>query len=162
LRFRPGERARERRSPACGPRPAVSQCAQDGRGPTESWPPGPRRQAATERQDMRPTGPVELVLIVSPQSVLRGEVIAELARLADAGTIDVLDALVVRKADDGRVEWLEVGESGDDELARVVGEPAGLLAAEDVDDIADELAPGSAVGMLVFEHTWARGLASAV
>jgi len=111
---------------------------------------------------MRPTGPVELVLIEFPRSDFRGEIIAELARLADAGTIDVLDALVVRKADDGRVEWLEVGESGDDELARVVGEPAGLLAAEDVDDIADELAPGSAVGMLVFEHTWARGLASAV
>ena len=111
---------------------------------------------------MRPTGPVELVLIEFPRSDFKGEIIAELGRLVDAGTIDVLDALVVRKGDDGSVEWLEASDSGAEELARIVGEPAGLLAADDVDDIADDLAPGSAVGMLVFEHTWARGLGTAV
>ncbi len=111
---------------------------------------------------MRPAGPVELVLIESPRSDFKGEIIAELGRLVDAGTIDVLDALVVRKGDDGSVEWLEASDSGAEELARIVGEPAGLLAADDVDDIAGDLAPGSAVGMLVFEHTWARGLGAAV
>ncbi|MFI2102266.1 DUF6325 family protein [Isoptericola sp. NPDC019693] len=111
---------------------------------------------------MRPSGPVELVLIEFPRSDFKGEIIAELGRLADAGTIDVLDALVVRKGDDGSVEWLEASDSGADELARIVGEPAGLLAAEDVEDIAADLAPGSAVGMLVFEHAWARGLGDAV
>ncbi|MCZ2264479.1 DUF6325 family protein [Isoptericola nanjingensis] len=112
---------------------------------------------------MRPTGPVELVLIEFPRSDFKGEIVAELGRLVDAGTIDVLDALVVRKGEDGSVEWLEASEeSGAEELARIVGEPAGLLAADDVEDIADELAPGSAVGMLVFEHTWARGLGAAV
>ncbi|MCK9793474.1 DUF6325 family protein [Isoptericola sp. 4D.3] len=111
---------------------------------------------------MRPTGPVELVLIEFPQSDFKGEIVAELARLVDGGTIDVLDALLVRKAQDGTVEWLEASEGGDDELARIVGEPAGLLAADDADDIAAELAPGAAVGMIVFEHTWARGLAGAV
>lgn len=111
---------------------------------------------------MRPTGPVELVLIEFPQTDFKGEVIAELGRLVDAGTIDVLDALLIRKADDGTVEWLEATEGGDDELARIVGEPAGLLAAEDVDDIAEDLAPGAAVGMLVFEHVWACGLTGAL
>ncbi|GAB6940310.1 hypothetical protein JCM11754A_38370 [Isoptericola variabilis] len=105
---------------------------------------------------------MELVLIEFPRSDFKGEIIAELGRLVDAGTIDVLDALVVRKGDDGSVEWLEASDSGAEELARIVGEPAGLLAADDVDDIADDLAPGSAVGMLVFEHTWARGLGAAV
>ncbi|MEU2200118.1 DUF6325 family protein [Isoptericola sp. NPDC019482] len=111
---------------------------------------------------MRPTGPVELVLIEFPRSDFKGEIVAELGRLVDAGTIDVLDALLIRKADDGTVEWFEATEGGDDELARIVGEPAGLLATEDVDDISAELAPGAAVGMLVFEHVWARGLTGAV
>ncbi|MGF0116936.1 DUF6325 family protein [Promicromonospora sp. Marseille-Q5078] len=111
---------------------------------------------------MRSTGPVELVLIEFPRSEFKGEIVAELGRLVDAGTIDVLDALLIRKAEDGAVEWLEATEGGDEELARIVGEPAGLLAEDDVEDISAELAPGSAVGMLVFEHTWARGLAGAV
>lgn len=111
---------------------------------------------------MRSTGPVELVLIEFPRSEFKGEIIAELGRLVDAGTIDVLDALLIRKGEDGTVEWLEATEGGDEELARIVGEPAGLLAADDVDDVSEELAPGAAVGVLVFEHTWARGLAGAV
>ncbi|WP_166847960.1 DUF6325 family protein [Isoptericola sp. BMS4] len=111
---------------------------------------------------MGPSAPVELVLIEFPRSEFKGEIVAELSRLVDAGTIDVLDALLIRKDTDGSVEWLEATDGGDDELARIVGEPAGLLAADDVDAVAEDLAPGSAVGMLVFEHTWARGLGSAV
>ncbi|MCA5894014.1 DUF6325 family protein [Isoptericola sp. NEAU-Y5] len=111
---------------------------------------------------MATSGPVELVLIEFPRSDFKGEIVAELGRLVDAGTVDVLDALLIRKAADGAVEWLEATEGGDDELARIVGEPAGLLAADDVDAVAEDLAPGSAVGMLVFEHSWARGLSAAV
>lgn len=111
---------------------------------------------------MGSSAPVELVLIEFPHSEFKGEIVAELSRLVDAGTVDVLDALLIRKDTDGAVQWLEATEGGDDELARIVGEPAGLLAADDVDAVAEELAPGSAVGMLVFEHTWARGLTGAV
>ena len=67
---------------------------------------------------MRSTGPVELVLIEFPRSEFKGEIIAELGRLVDAGTIDVLDALLIRKGEDGTVEWLEATEGGDEELAR--------------------------------------------
>jgi hypothetical protein len=111
---------------------------------------------------MGSSAPVELVLIEFPDSDFKGEIIAELSRLVDAGTVDVLDALLIRKDTDGTVEWLEATEGGDDDLARIVGEPAGLLAADDVDAVAEDLAPGSAVGMLVFEHTWAHGLTGAI
>ncbi|GAA4727724.1 DUF1269 domain-containing protein [Isoptericola chiayiensis] len=110
---------------------------------------------------MTSTAPVELVLIEFPQSDFTGEILAELARLQSAGTISVLDALAIRKDTDGDVEWLEATDAGT-ELADLVGEPSGLLAEDDVDAIAEELVPGSAVGMVVFEHTWATGLTSAI
>lgn len=110
---------------------------------------------------MEVTAPVELLLVEFPRSEFKGEIIAELTRLSQAGTINVLDALAIRKDADGSVEWFEAVDA-DDELAELVGEPSGLLAEDDVDAIADDLAPGSAVGMLVFEHTWAAGLTAAI
>ncbi|WP_278234553.1 DUF6325 family protein [Isoptericola sp. AK164] len=110
---------------------------------------------------MKVTAPVELLLVEFPHTEFTGEILAELTRLQDAGTINVLDALAIRRDLDGDVEWLEAVDAGS-ELGDLVGEPAGLLAEDDVDAIAEDLAPGSAVGMLVFEHTWATGLAGAV
>ncbi|WP_402465103.1 DUF6325 family protein [Isoptericola aurantiacus] len=110
---------------------------------------------------MTVTAPVELVLIEFPHSDFTGEIVAELARLQSSGTISVLDALAVRKDDDGDIEWLEAVDAGA-ELGDLVGEPSGLLAEDDVDAIAADLEPGAAVGMVVFEHTWAAGLTSAI
>lgn len=106
--------------------------------------------------------PVELLLVQFPGNNFSGEIAAELGRLVEAGTIRVMDALLVRKSADGSTEWLEVTEADDSGLSDLVGEPAGLLAEEDVDAIADELEPESSVGMLLFEHTWAANFAGAV
>jgi len=115
----------------------------------------------TERQDMNAAAPVELLLVEFPHSEFKGEIVAELVRLSQAGTIKVLDMLAIRKNEDGSVEWLEAADAAD-ELADLVGEPSGLLAEDDVAAVADDLTPGAAVGMLVFEHTWATGLTSAL
>lgn len=73
-----------------------------------------------------------------------------------------MDALLIRKDDDGSLRWLEAAETDDNGLSDLVGEPAGLLAEEDVDAIADELEPGTSVGMMLFEHTWANELTGAI
>lgn len=110
-----------------------------------------------------PHGPVELVLIEFPGNRFRGEIAEELRRLVEAGTIEVLDALLIRKGADGSVDWLEVADVDEDGgLAALVGEPAGLLAADDVEAVADELEADSSVGMMLFEHTWAAGLTAAI
>lgn len=105
--------------------------------------------------------PVELVLIEFPRQDFTGTIVDEIARLQDGGTIRVIDALLVRRAPDGTVAWTEAADD-DGGLAALVGEPAGLLADDDVDAIAQELPPGSAVGMLLFEHTWAATLTGAI
>lgn len=111
---------------------------------------------------MEKRAPAELLLVEFPGNTFKGEIVDELSRLVENGTITLLDALLVRKNADGSADWVEASEVGDDGLADLVGEPAGLLAEEDVDAIVDELEPNSAVGMMLFEHTWARQLTAAI
>ncbi|MEU6248626.1 DUF6325 family protein [Glycomyces sp. NPDC047010] len=110
---------------------------------------------------MEGKGPVDLVLVEFSGGRFDGGILAELESLIAAGTITVLDALLVSRGGDGSVEWAEAA-SADERLAAIVGEPAGLLAAEDAEAVAEELQPGTAIGMLVFEHTWAGALAASI
>ena len=43
-----------------------------------------------------------------------------------------------------------------------VEEPSGLLAEEDIEDLAADLAPGSSAAILLFEHVWATKFRDAV
>lgn len=110
---------------------------------------------------MNVSAPVELLIVEFGDSEFTGDIVAELSRLQEAGTINVIDALAVRKDAEGDIEWFEAVDAGA-ELGELVGEPSGFLAEEDVEAIADDLEPGTAVGMLVFEHTWATGLTGAI
>lgn len=105
--------------------------------------------------------PVDLVLVEFSGHRFDGRVLTELERLSADGTIEVLDALLVSRGADGSVEWLEAAIV-DDRLASLVGEPAGFLSAEDAEAVAEELQPDTAIGMLVFQHSWASTLADAV
>ena len=108
------------------------------------------------------SAPVDMVLVEFPGNDFNGEIFAELERLVDAKTITVLDALFVRKDADGSVRWIEADEAEDTRLSRLVGDPAGLFAEEDVEAVAADLEPDSSIGMLLFEHTWAEHLTGGV
>lgn len=108
------------------------------------------------------TAPVEMILVEFPGNEFKGEIVEELGRLVDAGTINLIDVLLIRTDVDGSASWIEAADAEDSMLADLVGDPAGLLAAEDVEAIAAELEPNSSVGMMLFEHTWAAPLAGAV
>lgn len=105
--------------------------------------------------------PVDLVLVEFSGNRFDGRVLTELERLSADGTIEVLDALLVSRNADGSIEWLEAS-TVDNRLAALVGEPAGLLSEEDAEAIAEELQPDTAIGMLVFQHSWAATLAEAL
>ncbi|MDN3240109.1 DUF6325 family protein [Glycomyces tritici] len=105
--------------------------------------------------------PVDLVLVEFSGNRFDGRVLTELERLSADGTIEVLDALLVSRRADSSIEWLEAA-TVDKRLAALVGEPAGLLSAEDAEAVAEELQPDTAIGMLVFQHSWAATLAEAM
>ena len=109
-------------------------------------------------------GPVDYLVVEFPagSSNFTGEMAAELASLVQAGTIRVLDLLVLHKDDDGSVEAYEIDDlEALDELRVVETQVAEILAAEDVAHLAEAMDNGSAAGVLVWENCWAAPFASA-
>src|SRR6187397_897393 len=109
-------------------------------------------------------GPVDYVIVEFPagKSNFTGEMAKELLALVDAGTIRVIDILILTKNEDGTVEPMEfsdVAELG--ELQKVEAQLAELLAEDDVVNLAAAMEPGSTAGVLIWENLWAAPFASA-
>ncbi|WP_456788792.1 DUF6325 family protein [Cellulomonas sp. P5_C5] len=109
-------------------------------------------------------GPVDYVVVEFPagQSRFTGEMVDELIALVDAGTIRVIDVLVLTKNEDGSVDALELSDIPQlGELQKIEAQLAELLAADDVEHLAAAMDPGSTAGVLIWENLWAAGFASA-
>jgi hypothetical protein len=86
----------------------------------------------------------------------------ELLALVDAGTIRVIDILILQKNEDGSVDAAELGDLPElGELEALEAELADLLAEEDVAHLAAAMDPGSVAGVLIYENLWAAPFASA-
>lgn len=109
-------------------------------------------------------GPIDYLVVEFPpgEANFTGEIANELVRLVDAGTIRLIDVLILSKSDDGSVEALELADIEDlGPLATLEAELATLLAEEDVENLAAAMEPGSVAGVLVYENTWAAPFAVA-
>jgi hypothetical protein len=109
-------------------------------------------------------GPVDYLIVEFPADAqnFTGEMAAELVRLSDAGTIRVLDILLIQKNDDGSIDALELDEApGLDDLRALEADLAEILAADDVVHLAAAMDPGTVAAVLVWENTWAAPFGSA-
>jgi hypothetical protein len=109
-------------------------------------------------------GPVDYVVIEFPAgaSNFTGEMTKELLALVDAGTIRVIDVLILTKNEDGSVDAMELSDVEElGELQALEAELAELLAEEDVADLAAAMEPGSTAGVLIWENLWAAPFAAA-
>jgi hypothetical protein len=109
-------------------------------------------------------GPVDYLVVEFPPetSNFTGEMAAELAKLADTGTIRILDILILRKDDEGDIEALEIDDLDEvSEIVHLEAEIAEILAAEDVAHLAAAMDNGTTAGVIVWENTWAAPFASA-
>ena len=57
------------------------------------------------------TGPVQILVIGLDKPTFSGEVMAEFARLREAGTVRLLDVVLIRRAEDGTIETLPLPAS---------------------------------------------------
>lgn len=111
-------------------------------------------------------GPVDYLVVEFPpgEQNFSGEMAAELARLSESGAIRILDLLILQKNEDGSVDGMEIDDLSDspvDELLAIEADIAEILAAEDVEHLAEAMLPGSVAGVLVWENLWAAPFASA-
>src|SRR4026207_416758 len=84
---------------------------------------------ATSLDDL---GPVDYIVVEFPAgaSNFTGEMAKELLALVDAGTIRVIDILILTKNEDGSVDAMELSDIEDlGPLQKVEAELAGLLSA---------------------------------
>ena len=111
-----------------------------------------------QNTDLDTLGPVDYLIVEFPAgaSNFTGEMAKALLALVDAGTIRVIDVLILKKGEDGVVEAMELSDI--DELGPlqvVEAQLASLLAADDVANLAAAMDPGSTAGVLIWENLWA-------
>ena len=109
-------------------------------------------------------GPVDYFLVgFPPGAPLDGGALMQMAALVQQGVIQVLDALVIRKDEDGTISGVDLSEAGDSaELLAFSGVRTGLIQDEDMQLAAEEMPPGSVAAFVLYENTWARGFITAV
>jgi len=118
------------------------------------------------------TGPVQVLVVGLEQPTFSGEVMAELDRLRQAGTVRLLDVLLVARAEDGTFETLPFPASAPADMGTLVarilgGSDADLTsAAEQVDgatcSLADAIPVGATAAVALIDHLWAAPLREAV
>ena len=100
-------------------------------------------------------GPVEIVTIGFEKGKFDGSIVAELAKVVEAGTITLIDGVFVHKIGEHDFEIAELAEIPElNELVGLAASVQSLVNDEDVDAVAEQLPVGSAAAVLVFEHTW--------
>lgn len=110
-------------------------------------------------------GPVEILVISFPGNKFNGDVAPALAELVQTGLIRVIDLVFVAKDAGGEIvalELSELDEATSSAFSPHVEEPSGMLAEEDIEELAEDLESNSSAAILLFEHVWATRFRDAV
>jgi hypothetical protein len=110
-------------------------------------------------------GPVEYIAIAFPGNNFSGEIVPAIKELQDAGTIRVLDLVIISKDGEGNVTGIELSEASPEQQAAlaVLGiQSRNLLGQEDIEDIGAALDPNSTAGLMIWENVWAARFAQSL
>ena len=121
-------------------------------------------ELADQSTDLDSLGPVDYIVVEFPAGAINfaGEMADELIALVEAGTIRLIDVLILTKSEDGTVDAIELSEIEQlGPLQALEAQLAELLAEEDVAHLAAAMDPGSTAGVLIWENLWAAPFASA-
>jgi hypothetical protein len=112
-----------------------------------------------------PLGPIDLLVVKFPGNRFSGEILPALADLVDAGTIRIVDCLVAIRDDAGDLAVVDFGDLDEDAIKALAiseSELSRSLTEEDATTLASTLEPGSSIGILLYENTWAIRVADAL
>jgi len=103
-------------------------------------------------------GPVDVVIVAGTEPKIEGYILDALMTAVEAGSIRVLDAMVLACDEDGTKYGIDLEEFGLDvkeQLGFIDTGTAGLFDSEDADEILEGMVPGSIVLALAIENAWA-------
>jgi len=110
-------------------------------------------------------GPIDYLALAFPTAELKGEGLARLVELVDRGIIRILDLRFAIKNEDGSYTAVAITDLDGDgtlDLAVFEGVESGLLDGDDMSEAVSLIEPGNAVGLIVYENTWAGPFVSAM
>jgi hypothetical protein len=131
-------------------------------------------------------GPVQVLVVGYEQPTFTGEVLAELARLREAGLVRLVDVLLVTRAADGTFDTVELTKDaahglpdlphGSGALATALlghsdeaGDDRMEAGSDDLDaldgtvwSLADSVPAGTTAAVALIEHLWAAPLRDAI
>jgi uncharacterized membrane protein len=132
--------------------------------------------------DAMPYGPIQMLVLEFDRTRFEGEIMPELHRLKDDGTVRLIDLLFVTKREDGEIEVIQtsdlttdeaidfgatigalvgLGTDSEEEAASalvagaVAGEDGHILDETEVWYLADAIPAGSSAAVVLIEHLWA-------
>jgi hypothetical protein len=110
-------------------------------------------------------GPLEYLVVGFEGNRFTSQILAELRAAQDKGIIRVIDLYAIKKDEQGNVTELGLSDVSPEvsaELGPLASDLMGLVAQEDLEQVAAGIPNNSAAGLLLFEHTWAIGLKEAI
>ena len=107
-------------------------------------------------------GPIDYIVVGFDGNNFTGEILKELKTATDNGTIAVLELAVIIRDEDGNVASAEVTDPEVSTLIEALTSEPGLISDDDIEETGELLDDGTAAGLLIIEHLWARGLKKAI
>lgn len=110
-------------------------------------------------------GPIDYLAVEFPGARLQGKGLAALLDLVERGIIRILDLRVAKVTESGDVVGVALTDLDDDgelDLTVFEGSRSGLLGDDDLAGSASLVAPGNAVGLILYENTWAGPFVTAM
>jgi uncharacterized membrane protein len=108
-------------------------------------------------------GPIDYIIVGFEGNNFKGEILSELKKAIDNGTIAVLDLALIVKDKAGNVEALELSTLDNEVVKQVIGSKSGaLITDEDIEETGEVLENNTSAGLLIIEQLWAKGLKQAI
>jgi hypothetical protein len=108
-------------------------------------------------------GPVEILLVGFGSDRPSPELVTALTDTLQTEAVRLIDIVFISRDADGVVTAQEIDDVSDEYgFGRIELEASGLAGGEDLDELAEQVPPGTSAAVVVLEHVWARRLGSAL
>jgi hypothetical protein len=122
-----------------------------------------QKELSKERATM--LGPIDLLAIEFPGNRFTGAGLYELHKLVAAGTLSVIDLVIVTKNQAGQVSAMDLHDLGPDAsgaLTALHATISQMLTRDDIEAVGEQLANNTTAAIMLYENSWAAKTKQAI